>query len=82
MEDKEYTFPDKNGNNLIISNLQKYEQDFYKFYYLLTPTELLQKNMGNVYETSIKNILINFEKPIFDTTPITSTTKQLKISKK
>lgn len=41
MEDKEYTFPDKNGNNLIISNLQKYEQDFYKFYYLLTPTELL-----------------------------------------
>lgn len=46
MEDIEYGFPDENGNNLIISNPKKYEQDFYKFYYLLTPTEFTRKKYG------------------------------------
>lgn len=45
-------------------------------------TDMDKINMGSVYETSVKDILINFGTPIFDTTPITSTTKQLKISKK
>lgn len=45
-------------------------------------TDMDKINMGSVYETSVKDILINFGNPIFDTTPITSITKQLKISKK
>lgn len=46
MEKIEYGFPDEDGNNLIITNPKKYEEDFYKFYYLLTPTELLEKKYG------------------------------------
>lgn len=46
MEEIEYGFPDESGNNLMISNPQKYDQDFDKFYYLLTPDELLEKKYG------------------------------------
>ena len=40
----EYGFKDKNGNNLI--NTEIWDKDFYKFYYLLTPEELLSSKCG------------------------------------
>lgn len=45
-------------------------------------TDMDTINLGSVYDSSIKDILINIGKPIFGTTPITSTTKQLKMNKK
>ena len=40
----EYGFKDKNGNNLI--NSERWDKDFYKFYYLLSPEELLSSKCG------------------------------------
>ena len=40
----EYGFKDKNGNNLI--NSKRWDKDFYNFYYLLSPEELLYSKCG------------------------------------
>ena len=40
----EYGFKDKNGNNLI--NSERWDKDFYKFYFLLSPEELLSSKCG------------------------------------
>jgi hypothetical protein len=41
----DYGFKDKNDFNLINDN-QKWNTEFYKFYYLLSPQELLEKKCG------------------------------------
>ncbi|MDE6284478.1 MAG: hypothetical protein K2M17_01910 [Bacilli bacterium] len=46
MDTIEYGFLDENGHNIITSNPQKWEDEFYQFYYLLTPEELLEKRCG------------------------------------
>ena len=40
----EYGFKDKNGNNLV--NSESWERDFSNFYYLLSPEELLSSKCG------------------------------------
>ena len=40
----EYGFKDKNGNNLI--NSERWDKEFYKFYFLLSPEELLSSKCG------------------------------------
>lgn len=45
MEEIEYGFPDKDGTN-IINNKTRWNNDFYNFYYLLSPTELLKYKYG------------------------------------
>ena len=42
MDSIEYGFKDENGENIINANPQKWEDEFYKFYYLQTPDELLK----------------------------------------
>ena len=44
LDDIEYGFKDKNGNNLINSKL--WDKDFSKFYFLLSPEELLYSKCG------------------------------------
>ncbi len=39
LDNIEYGFKDKNGINLI--NSESWDKDFYKFYFLLSPEELL-----------------------------------------
>lgn len=46
METIEYGFKDKQGNNILIQNPLKWENEFYKFYYLQTPEELLESKCG------------------------------------
>lgn len=46
MNDIEYGFKDKKGNNIIDTNLQKWENKFHYFYYLQTPEELLKTKCG------------------------------------
>lgn len=40
----EYGFKDKNGNNLINSEI--WDKEFHNFYYLLSPEELLDSKCG------------------------------------
>ena len=42
----EYGFKDENGKNIINTNPQKWDDEFYKFYYLQTPEELLKSKCG------------------------------------
>ena len=46
MNSIEYGFKDKNGNNILDINPQKWENEFSKFYYLQTPEELLKSKCG------------------------------------
>ena len=46
MDSIEYGFKDENGENIINANPQKWEDEFYKFYYLQTPDELLKSKCG------------------------------------
>ena len=45
MNQIEYGFLDENGFN-IINNTEKWDNEFYQFYYLLSPDELLEKKVG------------------------------------
>ncbi len=45
-------------------------------------TDMDKINMGSVFDTSIKDILINFGEPIFNTAQITNISKKLKMIKK
>lgn len=42
----EYGFKDTNGKNILEVNPKKYDEEFYDFYYLLSPDELLGKKCG------------------------------------
>lgn len=46
MDSIEYGFRDENGLNIMNTNPQKWEDEFYKFYYLQTPDELLGSKCG------------------------------------
>ncbi len=46
MDSIEYGFKDKNGENIINTNPQKWDDEFSKFYYLQTPEELLESKCG------------------------------------
>lgn len=46
MNSIEYGFKDEFGNNIINFNPQKWDEDFYKFYYLQEPDELLKSKCG------------------------------------
>lgn len=46
MDSIEYGFKDEKKVNIINSNPQKWEDEFYKFYYLQTPDELLETKCG------------------------------------
>lgn len=46
LEDINYGFKDEKGNNIIDSDPKKWHEEFYKFYYLQTPEELLISKCG------------------------------------
>lgn len=46
MDQIEYSFLDEHGNNIINTNPKKWDEEFYDFYYLLTPDELLKNKYG------------------------------------
>ncbi len=46
MNEITYGFKDNNGNNIIETDPKKWDNEFYNFYYLLTPEELLEKKCG------------------------------------
>ena len=46
MNSIEYGFKDEDGNNIINTNLQKWDDEFENFYYLQTPEELMQSQCG------------------------------------
>lgn len=46
MNDIEYGFLDENYQNIINVDSKKWDEEFYKFYYLLSPEELLNKKCG------------------------------------
>lgn len=46
MDDIEYGFLDKNNQNIINIDSKKWDEEFYDFYYLLSPEELLIKKCG------------------------------------
>ena len=45
MNDIEYGFKDQNGKNIIYDK-EKWNNEFYDFYYLQTPNELLKTKCG------------------------------------
>jgi hypothetical protein len=46
METITYGFNDENGNNIITENPKKWDEEFYKFYYLQSEEELLKSKCG------------------------------------
>lgn len=44
--DVQYGFPDKKGGNLLLSDPKKYDREFFDFYYLQTPSELVKNKCG------------------------------------
>lgn len=46
MNSIEYGFLDENGKNIIENDPQKWDNEFYDFYYLLSPNELLEQKCG------------------------------------
>ena len=46
MEDIEYGFKDEEGNNILTTDLKKWDDHFNDFYYLQTPEELLKSKCG------------------------------------
>ncbi len=46
MNSIEYGFLDQDNNNIIKTNPKKWDEEFYDFYYLLSPNELLEKKCG------------------------------------
>ena len=46
MDSIEYGFKDEDGNNIINTNSQKWDEEFENFYYLQTPEELMQSQCG------------------------------------
>lgn len=46
MENIEYGFRDENGENIINIDIQKWDNEFDKFYYLQNPNELLMSKCG------------------------------------
>ena len=46
MNEITYGFKDHNDNNIMETDQKKWDNEFYSFYYLLTPEELLEKKCG------------------------------------
>lgn len=46
MNSIEFGFKDESGKNIIQTNPQKWDDEFYQFYYLQTPEELLKSKCG------------------------------------
>ncbi len=46
----EYGFKDELGNNILLTNPKKWDEEIYDFYYLQTPEELLNTKCGVCYE--------------------------------
>lgn len=46
MNSIEYGFLDENGKNIIENDPEKWDNEFYDFYYLLSPNELLEQKCG------------------------------------
>ena len=46
MESIEYGFKDEDGNNILNTDIQKWDEEFNDFYYLQTPEELLESKCG------------------------------------
>jgi hypothetical protein len=55
----DYGFKDKNDFN-ILNDVQKWDAEFYKFYYLLSPEELLEKKCGVCWDQ------VELERKLFD----------------
>jgi hypothetical protein len=55
----DYGFKDKNNFN-ILNDDKKWDSEFYKFYYLLTPEELLEKKCGVCWDQ------VELERKLFD----------------
>ena len=75
MNDIEYGFKDEYGNNISVTNPEKWDDEFYNFYYLQTPDELLESRCGvcfdqvelerNLFEKNNINVnTYNFDKSI------------------
>lgn len=60
MDDIEYGFLDEDGNNIINVNPKKWDEEFYEFYYLLAPEELLEKKCGVCWDQ------VELERKIFE----------------
>ncbi len=65
MDSIEYGFKDENGNNIIHTNFQKWEEEFGKFYYLQTPEELTQSQCGVCWDQ------VELERKLFSENDIT-----------
>lgn len=50
MNDIEYGFKDDKGNNIIETDIEKWDNEFDKFYFLQTPEELLDSKCGVCWE--------------------------------
>ena len=50
MDNIEYGFKDEYGNNIIVTNPEKWDDEFYNFYYLQTPDELLKTKCGVCFD--------------------------------
>lgn len=46
----EYGFPDEKGNNILTTDENKWDNEFYNFYYLQSPHELLKSKIGVCWE--------------------------------
>ena len=62
LDNIEYGFKDENGNNLI--NSERWDNDFSKFYYLLSPEELLSSKCGVCWDQ------VELERKLFNDTNI------------
>lgn len=60
MDDIEYGFLDECGNNIIDYDPKKWDEEFYEFYYLLSPEELLDKKCGVCWDQ------VELERKIFE----------------
>ena len=59
----EHGFKDENNNNIINYNLKKWDLEFYDFYYLLSPEELLIKKCGVCWDqVELERYLFNLDK--------------------
>lgn len=65
MNEIEYGFKDKNGNNIIITNPKKWDDEFDTFYYLQTREELLKTKCGVCWDQ------VELERSLFTENKIT-----------
>ena len=74
MDSIEYGFKDNDGNNIINTNVQKWDEEFENFYYLQTPEELMQSKCGVCWDQ------VELERKLFSENNITIKTYFIFIS--